>query len=70
MATWIKCTRKSDNLPIYLNLDSALYLRWNGDEGFTAVLLPPGGKESILRILEHPDDLVKAKTIRVREEAV
>ena len=56
MANWVKCTRKADSAPIYLNLDSAMTLRWNDAEAFTVVALP-GGPEHHVRLLEHPDDL-------------
>ena len=58
MANWTKCTRKADNTPIYLNLDTALCLRWNEADNFTVVTLP-GGKDFLIRVLEHPDDLLK-----------
>jgi hypothetical protein len=56
MANWVKCTRKADSAPIYLNLDTAMTLRWNDAEAFTVVGLP-GGPEQHVRVLEHPDDL-------------
>jgi hypothetical protein len=59
MASWVKCTRKSDNAPIFLNLDAAMTLRWNDAEAFTVVALP-GGNENNIRVLEHPDDLFNA----------
>ncbi|MGB7101931.1 MAG: hypothetical protein WBD95_24585 [Xanthobacteraceae bacterium] len=60
MASWVKCTRKVDNALLYVNLDLAVSVRWNDLEGFTAVSFG-GGKENTVRILEHPDDLVKAE---------
>ena len=59
MARWVKCTRKADGAPVYLNLDAAITLRWNDAEAFTVVALP-GGKENNIRVLEHPDDLFNA----------
>jgi hypothetical protein len=59
MANWIKCSRKSDSAPMYLNLDTAMTLRWNDSEAFTVVGLP-GGDENYIRVLESPDDLFKA----------
>jgi hypothetical protein len=56
MAKWVKCTRKADSAPIYVNLDAAVTLRWNDAEAFTVVALP-GGVDHHIRVLEHPDDL-------------
>jgi hypothetical protein len=56
MARWVKCTRKADETPVYLNLDAVMFLRWNETESFTFVLLP-GGKQNTLRVLEHPDEI-------------
>jgi hypothetical protein len=61
MANWIKCTRKIDNALIYLNLDTAVSVRWNDLEGFTAVSFV-GDKENAVRVLEHPDDIFKAES--------
>ena len=60
MANWVRCTRKADSAPIYVNLDTATTLRWNDAEAFTVVALP-GGNENHMRILEHPDDLFNAE---------
>lgn len=56
MSKWVKCTRKADSAPIYLNLEAAMTLRWNDAEAFTVVALP-GGAEHHVRVLEHPDYL-------------
>jgi len=59
--TWVKCTRKFDNQPIYLNFDTAVSIRWNDVEGFSTISLTGlGAKQGIVRVLEHPDDLLKA----------
>ena len=65
MANWVRCTRKVDNEPIYLNLDTTEWLRWNETEKFTIVAWP-GGKENIVRVLEHPDDIFTAARQRVK----
>jgi hypothetical protein len=59
MANWVKCTRKADEAPIYLNLDTVMFLKWNELDGFTLVLLP-GGKQNTIRVLERPEDILKA----------
>lgn len=59
MTNWVKCTRKADSAPIYLNLETVLTLRWNDAEAFTVVALP-GDNEHHIRVLEHPDDLLNA----------
>ena len=58
---WVKCTRKFDNQPIYLNFDTAVSIRWNEVEAFSIIsLMGLGAKQGTIRVLEHPDDLVKA----------
>jgi hypothetical protein len=42
MANWVKCTRRADSAPIYLNFETVLTLRWNDAEAFTVVALPGG----------------------------
>lgn len=60
VANWVKCTRKADEMVVYLNLDTVQHLRWNEIELFTVVSMP-GGKENNIRILERPEDLVKTR---------
>jgi hypothetical protein len=60
MANWVKCTRKSDNETIYLNLDAVEALRWSETGGFTVVSFP-GGKDKVARVLEHPDELFQSE---------
>ena len=67
MAKWVKCTRKADSAPIYLNLEAAMTLRWNDAEAFTVVALP-GGNENHMRVLEHPDDLFNRGWVIRRNE--
>jgi len=59
VANWVRCTHKVDNEPIYLNLDTMKWLKWNQIEKFTIVAWP-GGEENIVRVLEHPDDIFTA----------
>jgi hypothetical protein len=59
MARWVKCTRRSDGTPIYINLDTANWLRWNDEEGFTAISWP-SGEENIIRVWERPDEILEA----------
>jgi len=65
MATWVKCTRRVDSKPIYLNLDVATSLRWDDEQNFTVVSLAPG-KENIVRVLEHPDEIFSPKVIKAK----
>jgi len=57
MSVWVECTRKTDDTPIYLNLDNAIWLRWNDDERFTAVSWINGLTETIVRVRETPDEI-------------
>ncbi len=60
MAVWVQCTRKADNSPIYLNLDNAIWLRWNEEERFTAVSWTNGLMEAIVRVTETPDEILSS----------
>jgi hypothetical protein len=57
MAVWVQCTRKTDDSPVYLNLDNAIWLRWNEEERFTAVSWINGLTETIVRVTETPDEI-------------
>ena len=59
MAHWIKCTRISDHTAIYINLETASWLRWNDEEGFTAVSWTQR-EENIVRVWERPEQLIEA----------
>jgi hypothetical protein len=59
VAIWIQCTRKTDGTLIYLNLDNAIWLRWNEEEGFTAVSWISGRSEHIVRVVETPEKIFK-----------
>ena len=57
MSNWTTCTRKSDEEPIYLNLDTVERMRWNEAEGCTVVVWP-GGKDNFVRVLERPEEIL------------
>jgi hypothetical protein len=46
-----------DPKPIYLNLDDAIWLRWNDEDNFTAVSWINGLTETIVRVRETPDEI-------------
>jgi hypothetical protein len=56
MANWVKCTRKLDGTPFYVNLDFARWLRWNQKEQVTIVTLS-GRKGDLVRVLERPEQI-------------
>jgi hypothetical protein len=58
MAQWVKCTRKADDMPIYVNISIALWLRRNEEQNFTLVCWA-GAKENIVRVLETPEEILK-----------
>jgi hypothetical protein len=57
MAIWVECTRNTDASLIYLNLDNAIWLRWNDEEHFTAVSWINGLTETMVRVRETPDEI-------------
>jgi hypothetical protein len=59
MAHWVKCTRRSDNTPIYINLETVSWLRWNDEEGFTAISWARG-EDNIIRARERPNEIFAA----------
>ena len=56
MSRWIICTRKGDDTPIYIDLDSVRWMRWNENEDFTA-LYWAGGEENVVRVRETPEEI-------------
>ena len=58
MAEWIRCTRKLDGSPVYINLDTVKWLRRNEEEDFTAISWATGD-ENIVRVLEYPEDILQ-----------
>ena len=60
MAHWVKCTRRSDNSPIYINLETIHWLRWNDEESFTAISWMRG-EENVIRVNERPDKIFAFK---------
>ena len=56
MANWVKCTRKFDGTPFYVNLELARHLRWNPDEQVTVVTLSER-KGDLVRVLETPEQI-------------
>ena len=57
MAKWVKCTRVSDNLPVYVNLDKVRWLRRNAQEKFSLISLGPEDKD-LIRVVEQPEKIV------------
>jgi hypothetical protein len=53
----VKCTRLADKAEIYINLDTVMHLRWNEEKSFT-VITWPGAKENLVRVTEHPDEIL------------
>ena len=60
MSNWVKCTRRSDEGAMYLNLDTVERMRWNDAESCTIVVWP-GGKDKFVRVLESPEDILGAE---------
>jgi hypothetical protein len=57
MSHIVKCTRLADKAEIYINLDTVMWLRWNEEKGCT-VITWTGAKENLVRVTEHPDDIL------------
>jgi hypothetical protein len=70
MSRVVKCTRLADRVQIYINLDTIMHLRWNEEKGFT-VITWPGAKENLVRVTEHPDEIlgVPAENEKARKKA-
>jgi hypothetical protein len=61
MATnWVKCTHKGDENPIYVNIDSAMSIRWIESDKATIIAFP-GGENDIVRVLERPEHILKSR---------
>jgi hypothetical protein len=56
MAKWVKCTRASDNLPVYLNLDTVRWLRRNEQDKLSLISWGSGDKDHI-RVVEQPEEI-------------
>lgn len=67
MADWVVCTRKADNMRIHLNLGTVRWLRWDENGEFTLVSWSTG-KEDAIRLLEHPNELLKNERDLGREK--
>jgi hypothetical protein len=65
MTNWVKCTRKLDATPFYMNIDVARWLRWNEEEQITIVTLSER-KGDIVRVLETPEQIFEM-TGRIRK---
>jgi hypothetical protein len=59
VANWVKCTRKTDGTPIYINLDTVTWLRRNEAEDFTAIAWATG-EQGLVRVWEYPEKILKA----------
>ncbi len=57
MATWIKCTRKADKTPIYVNIDTAMSMRWLEKEQAT-IIAHAGGDIDALKPPERPEEIL------------
>ncbi len=57
MANWIKCTRKADKTPIYVNIDTAMSMRWNENEHAT-VIAHAGGDIDAVKVAERPEEIL------------
>lgn len=66
MSNWVTCTRKSDEEPIYLNLDTVERMRWNEAEDCTIVVWP-GGKDNFVKVLERPEEILINEDRRLAE---
>ena len=62
MGTWVRCTRKFDNAPIYVNFGEVAWLRWNDEENFTAISWA-SGDENVVRVIEHPSQILSGNEI-------
>ncbi len=58
MVEWIKCSRKFDGTPVYIDLDTVKWLRRNKEEDFTAISWATGD-ENIVRVLEYPEEILQ-----------
>ena len=57
MAHWVRCTRKQDNMTIYVNTDTAMSVRWSENDHATIVAFA-GGDVDAVKVTEHPEDIL------------
>jgi len=60
MANWIKCTRKADKTSIYVNIDTAMSIRWSETDHATIVAYA-GGDIDAVRVVESPESILKGQ---------
>ncbi len=60
MARWVKCTRKHDNMPMYVNTDTAMSVRWNETDQAT-IIAYAGGDVDAVKVLERPENILEAQ---------
>ena len=58
MANWVKCTHKGDEKTIYVNVDTAMSMRWIESDNAT-IIAYPGGENDVVRVLERPENILK-----------
>jgi hypothetical protein len=58
MANCVKCTHKGDEKTIYVNVDSAMSMRWIESDNAT-IIAHPGGENDVVRVLECPENILK-----------
>ncbi len=59
MATWIKCTRKADIMPVYVNIDTAMSIRWSENDHAT-IIAHAGGDIDSIKVIETPEQILAA----------
>ena len=57
MAKWVKCTRISDDSPVYINLNAVSWLRRNEREQFTVISFDARVKDNLIRVSEEPVEI-------------
>ncbi len=58
MANWVKCTHKGDENPVYVNVDTAMSIRWIESDKATIIAFA-GGENDVVRVLQRPEAILK-----------
>ena len=58
MANWVKCTHKGDENAVYVNVDSAMSMKWIESDNATIIAFA-GGENDAVRVLQRPEDILK-----------
>lgn len=60
MANWVKCTHRGDKSPVYVNIDTAMSIRWSENDKAT-IIAYAGGERDVVRVIERPEDILKGR---------